>query len=339
HVRYLEDVKWGVGSGQYRFDSCELAEIDQGGIQTGTVAETGIFIRPTLQQRIHVAVRSDKAMGPEGNPAFVEPLLYVLTRWLEDGCAGNHHLELAVHATQSRQHAFSDFADEADREAPGFAFCRNTMFGEACWPQLAGERRRAGAVADDLDFLLVAIDMLQIAVVDTLFAELREQQHGERGVGIAESGGPVAVFEHHALREAGGRIVVAESRERLDGVEIPVLAGDQFLEGEVQPDGALIHEVAFRAGAKELRESRLQACDFLRRDRLSGADEVGRITGVDVDTKHAHPLRGVGDAAGLTHAAATKSAEGRHVEKILQVRGTCIADNLEYGQRIVRGAI
>ena len=55
------------------------------------------------------------------------------------------------------------------------------------------------------------VDVLQIAVVHALLAEFCQQQDRERGIEVAESGGPVTVLKHHALRKAGRGVVIAEA--------------------------------------------------------------------------------------------------------------------------------
>src|SRR5271157_6615218 len=93
-----------------------------------------------------------------------------------------------------------------------------------------------------------------------------------------------------------------QAAEGLDGVEIKLLFFDKFLEREVKTDGTLIDDVWLRRGAEELLQAGLKGGNFLRRDGLGGANEFRRIPRVDVNAEHAHPLRGIGNAAGLTHA-------------------------------------
>ena len=71
----------------------------------------------------------------------------------------------------------ADLADELHRQPAGLALGRDAVLGESRRAELAGQRRRAGAVADDLDLIGLLVDVLQVAVVDRLPAQLGEQEH------------------------------------------------------------------------------------------------------------------------------------------------------------------
>ena len=81
------------------------------------------------------------------------------------------------------------------------------MLRKASWTQLACQRRRTSAIPDDLDFLFFLIDMLQVAVIYPLLAQFAEQENGECGIEIAQSGSAYSILKHHALRKARGRII------------------------------------------------------------------------------------------------------------------------------------
>ena len=77
--------------------------------------------------------------------------------------------------------------------------------------------------------LVVLVDVLQVAVIDRLPAELGQQQHRHGRVEVAQGRGAHAVFQHHALGETGGGVVVGQPGERLDGVEVPTFLATSFL--------------------------------------------------------------------------------------------------------------
>ena len=104
-------------------------------------------------------------------------------------------------------------SNEFNGNAAGFSFGRNSVRGESCGAELACERRRASAISDNFYFFRAFVDVLEIAIVDALFAQLREEEHCQRSIQIAERRSPVAIFEHHALRETGCCIVVAQPGE------------------------------------------------------------------------------------------------------------------------------
>ena len=94
------------------------------------------------------------------------------------------------------------------------------MFRESSRTQFARQRRRTSAIADDLYFFRLLINVLQIAVIHPLFAQLGEQQNGQSSIEIAECGSADSVLQHHALRETGRGVIASQSRERLNCVEI-----------------------------------------------------------------------------------------------------------------------
>lgn len=61
--------------------------------------------------------------------------------------------------------------------------------------ELSGERRRAGTVTDELHLFGLRIDVLKIAVVDALLAELGEQVDGESGIEVVQHGSGMTILE------------------------------------------------------------------------------------------------------------------------------------------------
>src|SRR5207249_9259005 len=92
------------------------------------------------------------------------------------------------------------------------------------------------------------------------------------------------------LRETGRSIVVSETRKGLNGIEIKFLALDNFLQREIETDGALVDYGRFRTLAKQLLQARGEAGYFVPGDRFSGPDQLAGVARVDIHTKHAHPL-------------------------------------------------
>jgi hypothetical protein len=89
------------------------------------------------------------------------------------------------------------------------------------------------------------------------------------------------------------------------------------------------------AAPEEPLQTRLKARNFSRRCSFCGTNELGRISRVDIDAEHPHPLRGIGHAAGLTHTAAPKPTNRRHVQQVLEVSGTGVAGDLQDRVRII----
>src|SRR5690348_8221622 len=85
-----------------------------------------------------------------------------------------------------------------------------------------------------LDLFRFQVDVLEIAVIDALFAQAGEQDNSQSGVEVAKCRGAVAVFEHHALHETSCRVIVTEARERLDRVEIEFFFCDDLLERQIE---------------------------------------------------------------------------------------------------------
>src|SRR6185437_5329663 len=161
------------------FNSCHSAEIRLGAVKLGAVAQAGILVGPVYELLLHLAVDGDKPVRPERNTAFIQPLLHLLARRLEDGGPRDHHLKFSLHPAQASQNALAHFADELDGKTAGLAFGGDAVFGKSGRAKVAGQRRRTGAVADDFDFLRRLVQVLQVAVVDGLFAQLGKQIHRE----------------------------------------------------------------------------------------------------------------------------------------------------------------
>ena len=90
-----------------------------------------------LEQNFDVTMRGHETVGPEWNAALVKPVFYLIRWRLENAGTSNHHLKLAVHSAEPGQYSFAHFANQLYREAAGFAFRRNTVFGEASRTQFA----------------------------------------------------------------------------------------------------------------------------------------------------------------------------------------------------------
>ena len=83
-----------------------------------------------IEHRFDITMSSYKPMRPEGDAALVETLLDLFLRRLENAGAGNDHLEFAIHAADTGQHAFAHFADEFDGHPARLAFRGDAVFGE-----------------------------------------------------------------------------------------------------------------------------------------------------------------------------------------------------------------
>jgi hypothetical protein len=125
----------------------------------------------------------------------------------------------------------------------------------------------------------------------------------------------------------------------LDGVEIKLLFSDKLLERQIKADRALVDDVLLRRCAEQLLQAGLKCGDFFRGDRLGDANEFRSIARVDIDAKHTHPLRWIGDTAGLAHASATEGADRGHVQNALQVSGAGVAGDFEDGLRVISLAV
>ena len=305
----------------------------------GPVAQAGVFVGPVLQQLFHVTVGGDETVRPKRYATLLQPGLDLRGGRLKDGGAGNRHLEFAFDATQASQHSVAHFADQLDGEAARLAFRRNAMFGETCRPQLARQRGRASTVTDDLDFFFLHINVLKISIVNGFLAQLGKQKNGEGGVEVSQRRRSVAVFQHHALRKASCGVVVPQTRERLHGIEIKLLPFHNFLQRQVQADGTLVDDGRLRRRAKQLCQTGTERIDFLLRDGFGGTDQFGGVARVDVNTEHAHPLRRVGHAAGLTHASAAKGPDGGKIQPILQAGGSRVRRDLLHRGCILGGAV
>src|SRR5262245_6642424 len=230
-----------------------------------------------FEKLFHVAMRGDKAVRPEGDSAFIQTILDLTRRRLENCRPGNHHLKFAVYSTQTRKHAFSHFADRLTLTAARLTFSGDTVLGEACWTQLTCQRRRASAIADDFDLLVLHVNVLQVAVIYTLLAELRQQQNCEDRIEITQSGRAMAILKHHALCKAGRRIVIAKARERLDCVEVKFLLFHDLLQREIKTDRPLIDYRGVGHLAKQLLKSWRQGFEFLTRDLFRRPDHGSSI--------------------------------------------------------------
>lgn len=129
----------------------QLTEVGQGRVEIFAVAETCVLVCPVLEKRIDVAVRSDKPMGPEWDAALVQTLLHLVLRRFEDRRTCQYHLKFSVNPAEPREDTFSYLADKFDRQASSATLRWDTVFSESRGAELAGERRRTGSVADDLD--------------------------------------------------------------------------------------------------------------------------------------------------------------------------------------------
>ena len=97
-------------------------------------------------------------MRPEGNAAFVQSVFQLLRWRFEDSGARDRHLELSLHASQARQYALTNLANQLHGETARFAFGRNSVLGKSCRAEFAGQRWRAGPIADDLDLSVLNVD-------------------------------------------------------------------------------------------------------------------------------------------------------------------------------------
>jgi hypothetical protein len=138
-----------------------------------------------LEQNLDVTMRGHETVGPKWDATFSEPFVDLIRCGLEDAGVSDDHLKLAVHSAESGQYSFSYFADQLYGEAARLAFRRDTVFRETCQPQLACQGRWTSAIADDLDFLCLSVNVLQIAVIHSLLAQFGEQMHGQSSVEIA----------------------------------------------------------------------------------------------------------------------------------------------------------
>src|SRR5208337_444045 len=119
-------------SGQHRLNAGQFAEINQRGIQIAAISQARVFVGPALEHPFDVAMNRYESMGPEGDTTLIQTLQDLFLRRLEDAGASNHHLEFAIHAANTRDHAFAHFADEFDGHAPSLTFRGDAMFGETC---------------------------------------------------------------------------------------------------------------------------------------------------------------------------------------------------------------
>jgi hypothetical protein len=130
------------------------------------------------------------------------------------------------------------------------------------------------------------------------------------------------------LGKTGRGIVVRQTGERLDRIEIKSLFFDNLLKSKIKADGSLVDDIFLGCSPKEFFQTGLKVGDFLGRNFFGSVDEFAGIARVDVHAKHSHPLGRIGDSAGLTHAAAAEGSHGRHVQGILKMSGSRVADDL-----------
>src|ERR1700730_1267261 len=240
-----------------------------------------------------VAMGRNETMRPKGYAALIQSRLY-LRRWsLKDGGASNRHLEFAIDTSQTCEHSLPNFADQLYREAACLSFRWNAVFGKAGGSQFARQRRRTCAIANDLDFFFLHMDVLKVSI----------------------------------------------ARKRLHRIKIEPFSFDNFPQPQVEANGTFVDDGRFRRRTEQLRQTGTERRDLFPRDRFRGADQFGGVTGVDVDAEHAHPLRRVGHATGLTHTSAAKGPNGGKIQPILKAGGARISCDLVNGERIVGGTI
>src|SRR5271170_1997846 len=160
-----------------------------------------------LEQNVDVTVRGHETVGPEWNTAFVEPFFYLIGCGLENAGSGNYHLKLAVHSAESGQYSFPHFANQLYRQSSRFAFRRDAVFRETSRTQLACQGRWTSPIADDLDFFCFLIDVLQIAVIHSLLAQLGEQENGQSSIEITQCRSTNSILKHHALSKASCGVI------------------------------------------------------------------------------------------------------------------------------------
>ena len=116
----------------------------------------------------------DKAVRPERNAAFIQPLFHLLARRFEDSGPCDHHLKFPFDPAQAGQNALAHFADQLDGKAASLAFGGDAVLAKPGRTKLAGQRRRTGAVADDFDFFL-GLGMLSALIWYFLTLEFRSR--------------------------------------------------------------------------------------------------------------------------------------------------------------------
>src|SRR5258708_3030930 len=183
------------------FYTGQLTEIHERWENVAAISQTSLFIGPVQQKFVHIALSRDKSMRPKRDAALAQPLRELRGRWLENRGAGDNHLEFPLHSAQPRQHSFADLADQLYRKAACFTFGRDAVFGKARGPEFPSQRGRTRAVSNNLYLVVLRVDVLQISVVDALFAELGQQQDGEKSIEVTERGSSISIFQHHALRK------------------------------------------------------------------------------------------------------------------------------------------
>src|SRR5450759_3537285 len=284
-------------------------------------------------------MRRDKAVGPEWNTAFSQPGFDLLSGWLKNGSASDHHLEFSIHSSQACQNSFPNFAYEPYGQATGFTLGRNAVFGEARWSQFSCQRGRTRSVADDFDLFVLRVDMLEVSIVHAFLAELGQEEDRQGSIEIAQRRSSTPIFQHHSLCKTGCGIVVSQTREILDRIEVEPLSFHSFLQGKIEANRSLVDNTRIRSLAEQGLQPWGECPKFFLRDRPCSAHEFGGVAGIYVHPEYAHPLRRVGDTAGLAHASAPEGSQGGEVQPVLQVSGARITHDLLNRLTVVRSTV